>query len=336
MKFMTLLLLLLSTAFSAQANTYYWDFPFVAKSIQLPALSLDPKEITVSGLSSGAFMAVQLGVAYSAVFQGVGVVAGGIYGCSEGQEKTAKELCMKDPDKITVDKYIDYTLNNFKNNLVDDPRNIKKQKVFILAGIEDKTILPAASQKLEEFYRKLGNRPTTEYSLKMGHGFPSEKGKISCEDTKFPWINKCGYDGAKNILETFYGHLNSPADKLSSEILAFDQTEFGTKDSIMLDYGYVYIPKSCRQKSGHCRLHVALHGCMQGPSVAKTDFAELAGYNDWAETNQIVVLYPSAKMGIGNPSGCWDWFGYSGPDYDTKTAKQMIAIVKMIDRLLSN
>jgi hypothetical protein len=40
-------------------------------------------KVAVSGISSGAFMAVQLHVAYSSVFKGVGVLAGGPYYCSE-------------------------------------------------------------------------------------------------------------------------------------------------------------------------------------------------------------------------------------------------------------
>ena len=42
----------------------------------LPKLKVDTSKTTVSGLSSGAFMANQLGYAYSATFKGVGVFVG--------------------------------------------------------------------------------------------------------------------------------------------------------------------------------------------------------------------------------------------------------------------
>src|ERR1700761_1147685 len=48
----------------------------------LPRLHADPARTSVSGLSSGGFMAVQYGVAFSASVQGIGVVAGGPYGCA--------------------------------------------------------------------------------------------------------------------------------------------------------------------------------------------------------------------------------------------------------------
>ena len=38
---------------------------------------MDPKKVSVSGLSAGAFMAVQMHVAYSKTFMGAGIIAGG-------------------------------------------------------------------------------------------------------------------------------------------------------------------------------------------------------------------------------------------------------------------
>jgi hypothetical protein len=40
-------------------------------------------ESSISGVSSGAFMAVQFGTAWSSVIKGVGVVAGGPFWCAE-------------------------------------------------------------------------------------------------------------------------------------------------------------------------------------------------------------------------------------------------------------
>src|SRR5215204_928071 len=44
---------------------------------------IDARKVTVSGISSGGYMAVQLGVAYSAVFSGVGVFAAGPFACAD-------------------------------------------------------------------------------------------------------------------------------------------------------------------------------------------------------------------------------------------------------------
>jgi predicted peptidase len=54
-----------------------------ASAVALGAYNVDPNSVSVSGLSSGGFMAAQLGVAYSDVFKtGFGVFAAGPYDCA--------------------------------------------------------------------------------------------------------------------------------------------------------------------------------------------------------------------------------------------------------------
>src|SRR5690348_14066389 len=48
----------------------------------LAAYNVNITDTSVSGLSSGAFFAGQLGVAFSSVIKGVGIVAGGTYDCA--------------------------------------------------------------------------------------------------------------------------------------------------------------------------------------------------------------------------------------------------------------
>ncbi|MBV9635627.1 MAG: hypothetical protein JOZ40_13460, partial [Methylobacteriaceae bacterium] len=50
----------------------------------LSAYNADIKESSISGISSGAFMAVQFGVSWSSIVKGVGVIAGGPYYCAQG------------------------------------------------------------------------------------------------------------------------------------------------------------------------------------------------------------------------------------------------------------
>ena len=57
--------------------------------VPLPRLKVDPAQVTVSGLSSGGFMANQLGYAYASTFKGVGVFAGGPYMCAGHSNYTA-------------------------------------------------------------------------------------------------------------------------------------------------------------------------------------------------------------------------------------------------------
>jgi poly(3-hydroxybutyrate) depolymerase len=151
-------------------------------------------------------------------------------------------------------------------------------------------------------------------------------------------------------------------------LLRFDQTEFVTADastpagrdrlrrSSMSAFGYVYVPQSVLD-GAPCRVHVALHGCKQGynyvdlahgrPDSANDPpygnrYMTTTGYNELADTNQLVILYPQVE-GVDdgltqNPEGCWDWWGYSSdtptrPDYYSKNAVQINAIHGMLQRL---
>ena len=55
---------------------------------------IDGDRVTVSGVSSGAYMAMQLHLAYPEVFSGAGLVAAGPYGCAQGSLMTALGSCM--------------------------------------------------------------------------------------------------------------------------------------------------------------------------------------------------------------------------------------------------
>ena len=95
------------------------------------------------------------------------------------------------------------------------------------------------------------------------------------------------------------------------------------------------MPTQCGTKT--CRLHVAFHGCNQTVEQIQDDFFHDAGYNRWAATNDVVVLYPQTKLSPPfNPKGCWDFWGYSGLDYAVKQGTQMRAVKAMADRLLAS
>src|SRR5258705_7457629 len=57
--------------------------PLAAEPIALRGYNAPVGESSISGVSSGAFMAVQFGTAWSSIIKGVGVVAGGPYWCAK-------------------------------------------------------------------------------------------------------------------------------------------------------------------------------------------------------------------------------------------------------------
>jgi len=74
-----LALALVSGAVSARAQS----------AAALASYNVDRAGVSVSGLSSGGFFALQLGVSFSSVFKGVGIFAGGTYDCAGQSNYTA-------------------------------------------------------------------------------------------------------------------------------------------------------------------------------------------------------------------------------------------------------
>jgi hypothetical protein len=83
---------------------------------------------------------------------------------------------------------------------------------------------------------------------------------------------------------------------------------------------------------------VALHGCKQGYGYQGfgTRFIDNAYLNEYADTNDMIVLYPQAvpTATLDNPNGCWNWWGYLGDSsYARHGGKQIEAIMGMVRAL---
>ena len=64
-----------------------------------------------------------------------------------------------------------------------------------------------------------------------------------------------------------------------------------------------------------CGLHIALHGCDMNSEIIADAFVTDSGYNEVAELNNIVIIYPQTTRTLTNPVGCWDIWGYTGDNF---------------------
>lgn len=322
-------------AFFASVLVSFNSFATLKTLPDLPSLRLDPNTVTVSGVSAGGIMALQIGVAASDKIAGMGVLAGSIYGCSQGNVFTARALCMKSPENISVDYSLNLAAKYARAGRVPPLSNMKQQRIYIYQGLEDTVISPKSSVKIFEFASKLipQNQIMTELTLKAAHGYPTTSFGNSCGVEAGPWMNRCGYDAAGTMLSFLYpGKIRNQKARLSqNQLFAFPQSNYEYSRSDLSDVGHVYIPATCEKTPG-CKLHVALHGCLQNPETVGDAFIAHTGLNEWAETNRMVVLYPavSSNILVGNPNNCWDWWGYSGGNFLTRTAPQIQSVLKMI------
>ena len=315
-------------------------FVTTAHAQELPALNLQPEATTVSGLSSGAFMAVQLQVAFSERIAGAGIVAGGPFGCANGNVFRAIRVCMNAfLGSADAASSLEEMRELAAEGGIDTLEHLSADRVYLFHGTADDTVARASMDALRQTYASLGipdDLVRYETEVAAGHGFVTEAGSLACAVTQPDFLIDCDFDQAGDILAQLYPGLAAPVDPREDGLTLFDQSLFLEGAVGMGDTAFVYIPESC-VSGASCRLHIALHGCKQSQEVVGEDYARLTEYNRWAEANDIVVLYPQAKsipapwwnwFG-GNPNGCWDWWGYAGDDYLTQDAPQMAAIARM-------
>ena len=128
---------------------------------------------------------------------------------------------------------------------------------------------------------------------------------------------------------------------MSGTVKRFDQSIYtDPRDPSPLslgDTGYVFVPKDC-DDGAPCRVHIALHGCLQDAGEIDRRFIDETGYNAWADTNRLIVLYPQTAVSWYlpyNPLACWDLWGYvdQNDSYVTKSGSQIRTIKAMLDAL---
>ena len=235
--------------------------PVLAASAAPPlgAYNADIKQSSISGISSGAFMAVQFGVAWSSIVRGVGVIAGGPYYCAQGTAVdgllgnlgpalTATGPCMKGPPP-DLKPLIAQTDEWARGGDIDEPRNIANQRLYIFAGYNDAVVNPTVGEAAYRFYlHYLGDRDPGnlffQNAIGAGHSQVTVDYGLACNKNEGYYIDHCNYDQAGVILQHIYGALNPKSrDALSGTLLSFDQREITEPESpasySMAETGYV-------------------------------------------------------------------------------------------------
>src|SRR5215813_8939557 len=135
----------------------------------LGSYNADIKESSISGISSGAFMAVQFGVSWSSIVKGVGVIAGGPYYCAQGTaadgllgnigpDLRATGPCMKGPPPA-LEPLFEKTNEWARSGDIDDLRNIANQRIYIFTGYNDSVVNSKIGDAAYQFYlHYLGGR----------------------------------------------------------------------------------------------------------------------------------------------------------------------------------
>jgi poly(3-hydroxybutyrate) depolymerase len=317
----------------------------------LPPLGATLATTSVSGLSSGAYMAGQIQVAHAKDIVGAGIVAGGPYACAESpasrifpfwptavaQNGTlALYQCMEttlgEPDPV---RSAERAKELAEDGASDPIAGLDGDNVYLFSGKKDDKVKLAVVQAAKRFYKEVGvaETNTTLVEGDGGHALiTAHGGGVACGVSGTPYVSNCGYDQAQAILSWIYGPLADPAAQPSGRFIVFDQDAFSEPGDGFADEGVVYVPQSCAEQPG-CRVHIALHGCEQSRESVGDAFVKGSGFAEIADTNRIVVLFPQIKASGSTQYGCWDGWGETGLEYLGKDAPQIAAIWAMVEQL---
>jgi hypothetical protein len=300
---------------------------------QLGSYQASQRDNSISGLSSGAYMTVQLHLAHSASFSGAGIIAGGPFRCAETHladgMMTAEDACIENSLYICMNPLIPQTApdaqslavlaqETAKAGKIDDVANLADDRLYIFTGSQDEVVDSDVVARTRKFYELLGVKPsniTYHDGVPAGHSIITDNPEDSTLATnRPPYINNGGFMQSHDILRHIYADLQPPAPHPIGQLLRFDQREFFAGDegrASMSHFGYVYIPsRVAKGEVRSPRVHIALHGCKQGYNYTdyvngRADTADqppygnryytTTGYNHMAESNDIIVLYPQAE-----------------------------------------
>jgi hypothetical protein len=327
----------------------------------IPALAAKASGVTVSGISSGGYMAGQYQLAYSSSIAGVGIIAAGPWGCAQGRPRpwwwvdwwwlprglweaqTALGPCMAGSDggpDIAASTAL--ARGMAEAGTIQPLAGLADDRIYLFTGRSDRTVMPEVVRRAGVFYRGLGVQDSAvmlDAGREGGHGLPIDgpsPDTSRCAETGPPFVNECNFDLAGAMLQHLLGPAPEPAPVgPRAGLTTIDQASMVPQREAgrwgLDDEAFLHVPAACAM--GGCGIHVFFHGCQQQKELQGMAIAQSSGFARWAEAYRLVVLFPQAKATSDNPRGCWDWWGYSGRDFLAGTAPQLAAVHAMVNRL---
>ena len=280
--------------------------------------------------------------------------------------------CKQHPEYVDVDRLVEYAQNQSALGTIDGVGNLSSSQLYFYRGTHDTCYKTGTEEATLSFYSRLtldrgnGNRFAYEGSVGSNHAMPTVAWGAPCGgkgNKSFSYIEKCGYDGAGAVLQHMYRQALMPPKNgtapvpVPGNLLQFDRSAYWVNASRpelknpdlpadgsagLSDKAYTYVPEKCRKRERHrgggaaapCKMHLYHHGC-GGPwgSTFYEGVSRHGGFNQWAEENGIVVVYPAMRSwGETGQSkgGCWDGYAQTGADYGLQSGAQISVVINLI------
>lgn len=303
---------------------------------ELPRLAIDQERIAVAGFSSGAAMAQQVHLAHSDRIAAAFLLSGPPYQCAAGSLDTALGRCTRQTDAPPeVAALAERVVERAADGRLAPLDGLTGDRVLVVHGTQDTLVGEQVARAAHDLYAALPNAASVKLSWDgagaFAHVWPTAGTGGDCSATVPPYQAACGIDMAGVAMRGMFGEPPRAVAEAAGSLQRF-RTPIAADGSTgqLDDTLYVYRPAACTD-SHACGLVIVFHGCEQNIAAVGQAFVRDAGFNRWADAHDVVVLYPqvSASYVPLNPKACWDWWGYTGEDYDTRHGAQLRAVSRV-------
>ena len=257
--------------------------------------------------------------------------------------------CKNHPQWVRAEMLGKYAREQAAAGTIDQLGNLSNHPVYLYRGTKDGCYQAGAEGAVIEFFRAVQPESAMsngliafENTIPSLHAQPTIHEGSPCGGPytgKYSYLASCGYDGAGAALQHVYNNSLVPPSKRAnnSRLQLIDQEIYMEpgNDVGLAKQANMFVPPQCAGAGAKkCKLHIWFHGCggCSGGNFYESSI-KYAGFNEWAETNDIVILYPVMRSygTSGQQHGCcWDGYGQTGQDYALQSGGQMKAVRKML------
>eukprot|EP00040_Diaphanoeca_grandis_P029363 m.171878 g.171878 ORF g.171878 m.171878 type:complete len:394 (+) comp31665_c1_seq1:466-1647(+) len=161
-----------------------------------------------------------------------------------------------------------------------------------------------------------------------------------------PPINSCNFDMAGELLRWIYRQPGAIKPRVPQHTIAntglvqintIDYLPKGwtPKQALLDPLAFVYVPKTCRgRQTKACGVHVHYHPCGGSIRDVSTTYMLEIGLPAYAEANRFTIVFPQSAT-ASNPAteGCFDWYGATNEEFDTRNGVQIKFAVNVVSNM---
>ena len=248
-----------------------------------------------------------------------------------GKLDVALSTCMKGAPAPDVDALVATAQKRAADGEIGPLKDLADAHVYLLHGANDGVVAPAVAEAGAQFYQQLrdGNAGADRHAgggrwrapLRPQPARWRPRATTATSRCRRIWATAASMRPARSSRRCSASRPARPT-LVHGKVLSFDQDALRPdgKDAFLASTGYRLRAAGLRRRQAAAGWWSPCMAASRTPTPSARPSSSDAGFNRWADAYDVAVLYPQTRASFAplNPQACWDWWGYSGTDYDTR------------------